>query len=214
MPWNRRHGNPLIKKLGSASRLDLLTDPVFSDTIPGGKGGGTVKVKIVERHGNTSEAVRAYVLEKTEALERFYDRIISVDAVLAVEKERQIADFHAHLTNRKVIHAHEDSSDMYASIDKAIDRLKRQLVKYKDVLKETRGDGARPAEAVGAEPTRPKEILRTETYFRKPMSPEEAALQLEAIEKGFLVFISSETDEVSIIYQRRDGNYGLIEPRR
>lgn len=173
-----------------------------------------MKVKIVERHGNSSDAIRAYVLEKTEGLERFYDRIISVDAVLSVEKERQIADFHAHLTNRKVIHAHEDSSDMYASIDKAIDRLKRQLVKYKDVLKETRGDEVRVAEAPTADQPRQKEILRTDTYFRKPMSPDEAALQLEAIEKGFLVFINAETDEVSIIYHRRDGNYGLIEPRR
>ena len=173
-----------------------------------------MKVKIVERHGNTSDAIRPYVLEKTEALERFYDRIISVDAVLSVEKERQIADFHAHLTNRKVINAHEDSSDMYASIDKAIDRLKRQLVKYKDVLKETRGDEVRAGEVQAEETTRQKEILRTDTYFRKPMSPEEAALQLEAIEKGFLVFINSETDEVGIIYHRRDGNYGLIEPKR
>ncbi len=173
-----------------------------------------MKVKIVERHGNTSDAIRAYVLEKTEGLERFYDRIISVDAVLSVEKERQLADFHAHLTNRKVIHAHEDSSDMYASIDKAIDRLKRQLVKYKDVLKETRGDETRAAEAPAAEKTHQKEIFRTDTYFRKPMSPDEAALQLEAIEKGFLVFINAETDEVNIIYHRRDGNYGLIEPRR
>ena len=173
-----------------------------------------MKVKIVERHGNTSDAIRAYVLAKTEGLERFYDRIISVDAVLSVEKERQIADFHAHLTNRKVIHAHEDSSDMYASIDKAIDRLKRQLVKYKDVLKETRGDETRVVEAPTADKPRQKEIFRTDTYFRKPMSPDEAALQLEAIEKGFLVFINAETDEVNIIYHRRDGNYGLIEPRR
>lgn len=191
-----------------------MTDPAFSDTIPLGRKEGDVKVKIVERHGNTSDAIRPYVLEKTEALERFYDRIISVDAVLSVEKERQIADFHAHLTNRKVINAHEDSSDMYASIDKAIDRLKRQLVKYKDVLKETRGDEVRADEVQAEETTRQKEILRTETYFRKPMSPEEAALQLEAIEKGFLVFINSETDEVGIIYHRRDGNYGLIEPKR
>jgi putative sigma-54 modulation protein len=173
-----------------------------------------MKVKIVERHGAASEALRAYVVNKTEALERYYDRIISVDAVLSVEKEREIADFHAHLTNRKVIHAHEDSSDMYASVDKAIDRLKRQLVKYKDLLKETRGGEGHALESSTTGRGNHKEILRTDTYFRKPMSPEEAALQLEAIEKGFLVFINAETDQVSIIYHRRDGNYGLIEPRR
>jgi putative sigma-54 modulation protein len=190
-----------------------LTDPSLSATIFWGKE-GDVKVKIVERHGTTSESIRAHVLEKTEALERFYDRIISVDAVLSVEKERQSADFHAHLMNRKVIKAHEESSDMYASIDKAIDRLKRQLVKYNDLLKDTRDGEVRPSEPAEAPEGNHKEIIRTDTYLRKPMSPEEAALQLEAIEKGFLVFINSENDEVSIMYHRRDGNYGLIEPRR
>lgn len=175
-----------------------------------------MKIKIAERHTDASEALRAYVIEKTEALERFFDRIVSVDVVLSVEKERQIADFHAHLTNRKLISAREESADMYASIDKAIDRLRRQLVKFKDQLHGVRDRGGAAAEAatstqgsVGA-----SQIIRTEAYFQKPMSPEEAALQLDAIEKEFLVFVNSETDQVAIIYHRRDGNFGLIEPQR
>ncbi|GAI11533.1 unnamed protein product [marine sediment metagenome] len=59
-----------------------------------------------------------------------------------------------------------------------------------------------------------KEILRTDIYFHKPMTPEEAVLQLEAIDKGFLVFINAETNRMSIIYHRRDGHYALIESRR
>ena len=150
-----------------------------------------MKVKIVERHMVPSAALRAYVVERANGLERYFDRIISIDGALSVEKERQIADFHAHLTNRKVIAAREESSDMYASIDKAIDRLKRQIVKYKDHLND-RGSTAFSA-------TRPpgidtdldhREIIRTNTYFQKPMSPEEAALQLDALEKDFLVFIN------------------------
>lgn len=175
-----------------------------------------MKVKIVERHTAPSDALRAYVVEKTEALERYFDRIISVDVVLSVEKERQIADFHAHLTNRKIIKAREKSSDMYASIDKAVDRLKRQLVRYKDHLREAKERGVEPprAKATVVGKVDHKEILRTDIHFHKPMSPEEAALQLEAIEKGFLVFINAETDQVNIIYHRHDGNYGLIEPRQ
>ncbi|MEW5826841.1 MAG: ribosome-associated translation inhibitor RaiA [Candidatus Bipolaricaulota bacterium] len=175
-----------------------------------------MKIKIAERHthGESSEALRSYVVEKTEALERFFDRIVSVDVVLTVEKERQIADFHAHLTNKKIITAREESTDMYASIDVAVDRLRRQLVKFKDQLGDVRGHGA-SRESVEVRTVAPeKQIIRTETRFMKPMTPEEAALQLEAIEKGFLVFVDSETDEVAIIYHRRDGNYGLIEPRR
>ncbi len=176
-----------------------------------------MKIKIAERHshGESSQALRTYVIEKTEALERFFDRIISVDVVLSAEKERQTADFHAHLTNKKIITAREESTDMYASIDKAVDRLRRQLVKFKDQLADVkeRGAGDDGESGIGGM-TLEKQIVRTETHFYKPMTPEEAALQLEAIEKGFLVFVDAETDEVAIIYHRRDGNYGLIEPRR
>ncbi len=175
-----------------------------------------MKIKIAGRHTAASEALRSYVVEKTEALERFFDRIVSVDVVLSVEKERQIADFHAHLTNRKLISAREESGDMYASIDKAIDRLRRQLVKFKDQLHEVRDRGGAATEAAtSAEGSADgKQVIRTEAYFQKPMSPDEAALQLDAVEKEFLVFVNSETDQVAIIYHRRDGNFGLIEPRR
>ena len=63
-----------------------------------------MKIKIAERHTHASDALRAYVVEKTESLERFFDRIVSVDVVLSVEKQRQIADLHAHLTNKKIRH--------------------------------------------------------------------------------------------------------------
>ncbi len=173
-----------------------------------------MKVKIVERHTGSSETLREYVLNKTEGLKRYFDRIISVDVVLSVEKERQIADFHAHLTNRKLIKAQEESSDMYASIDGAIDKLKRQLVKYKDHLNDHGGNTPVTEVDEDEQTSHRRGIVRTRTYFQKPMTPEEAALQLDALEKSFLVFIDSETDAVSVIYHRQDGDYGLIEPRR
>jgi putative sigma-54 modulation protein len=174
-----------------------------------------MKIKIAERHTSASGSLRSYVVEKTEALEKYFDRIISVDVVLSVEKQRQIADFHAHLTNKKVITAREESADMYASIDTAVDRLKRQLVKFKDQLQGVKDrTGASSQASDDAEAKAERQIVRTEAYFRKPITAEEAALQLDAIDKSFLVFIDVETDEVAIIYQRRDGDYGLIEPRR
>lgn len=176
-----------------------------------------VKIKIAGRRTDASEALRQYVLEKTKTLDRFFDRIVTVDIVLSVEKERHIADFRAHLTNRKVVVAREESGDMYASVDKAVDRLKRQLVKFKDQLQDVRtrsaGSSVQSAADDGKE-TDGREIIRTEAYFQKPMSPEEAALQLDAIDKDFLVFVNSETDQVAILFHRRDGNLGLIEPRR
>jgi putative sigma-54 modulation protein len=179
-----------------------------------------MKIKIAERHTHTgtSDALRAYVIEKTQGLERYFDRIISVDVVLSVEKERQIADFHAHLTNKKVITAREESTDMYGSIDKAMERLRRQLMKFKDHLNDVRERVSTSARAASLDDSEPqveeRRIIRSETHFYKPMTPEEATLQLDAIEKGFLVFVNAETDGVAIVYHRKDGNYGLIEPRR
>ena len=173
-----------------------------------------MKIKIAGRHTDASPKLRDYIIEKTEALERFFDRIVSVDVVLSVEKERHIADFHAHLTNRKTINAREESTDMYASIDTAIDRLKRQLLKFKDQLQDVRGRTAVTAHVEQSEETPEKRIIRSEAYFQKPMPVEEAALQLDAIDKEFLVFVDVDTDEIAIIYRRRDGHFGLIEPRR
>lgn len=172
-----------------------------------------MKIKISGRHTDASPALREYVIEKTEALERFFDRIVSVDVVLSVEKDRRIADFHAHLVNRKRINAREESTDMYASIDKAIDRLKRQLIKFKGQLKETKDRSAEADQSVD-ETEAERKIIRTEAYFQKPMAVEEAALQLDAVEREFLVFVNRETDQIAIIYRRQDGNLGLIEPRR
>jgi len=173
-----------------------------------------MKIKIAGRHTDASPTLRDYIIEKTEALERFFDRIVSVDVVLSVEKERHIADFHAHLTNRKTINAREESTDMYASIDTAIDRLKRQLVKFKDQLQEVRDRTTVDPHVEESEETPERRIIRSEAYFQKPMPVEEAALQLDAIDKEFLVFVDVDTDEIAIIYRRRDGNFGLIEPRR
>lgn len=171
-----------------------------------------MKIKIAERHATLTDSLRSHIRHKTEGLNRFYDRIISIDVMLSVEKERQIADFHAHLTNKKLIHAHEESPDMYASIDAALDHLKRQLVKRKDQLR-SRPSGE-PSLFKETEKTDHKKILRTDTYFHKPMSLEEAVLQLDAVEKNFLVFVNAADDELSILYHRDDGNYGLIVPKQ
>ncbi len=173
-----------------------------------------MKIKIAGHHTDAGPKIRDYIIEKTEGLERYFDRIVSVDVFLSVERERQIADFHAHLMNKKTINAREESTDMYVSIDTAIDRVKRQLVKFKDQLHDVR-DQQHVAKVEALSDEAPaKRIIRSETYFQKPMTAEEAALQLEAIDKEFLVFVDVDTDEIGIIYQRRDGNFGLIEPRR
>ncbi len=165
-----------------------------------------------------SEALNQYAVAKVEALSRYFDGIISVDIVMDVEKERQIVEMVAHLAKRKIVKASAESDDMYASIDEAVDKLKQQLKKYKDQLREKRPARQAAAQArqqALAEAQAPGEdnITYTKVYLRKPMTLEEARLQLESTnERNFLIFVDSERGGLQILYRHNDGRYELFEP--
>ena len=172
-----------------------------------------MKVRIVERYDSGSDSVRQYILKKVDSLSRYFDQIISIDAVLGVERGRHKVELVGHLVNRKIVKAEATTGDMYASIDEAVDTLQRQLVRYKEQLRVERKTGRPEPPPEPKDETSPR-IVRMETYFRKPMSAEEAALQLEASGKEFLVFFSAEDDAPAVIFKRGDGEYGLIVPHR
>jgi len=172
-----------------------------------------VKVRIVERYNSDSDTVKQYVLKKVDGLSRYFDQIVSIDAILEVERGRHKVELVGHLVNRKIVKAEAQTGDMYASVDQAIDKLQRQLVRYKEQLRVERKGGKPEATPPRSDPEAIK-IVRMETYFRKPMSPEEAALQLEASGRDFLVFFNAEDDSPAVIFRRGNGEYGLILPRR
>jgi putative sigma-54 modulation protein len=97
-----------------------------------------MKINVVERHMEVSDALRSYVISKVEGLERYFDGIISVDITMDVEKDRQIVELVAHLIKKKILKATGESNDMYISVDGAVDKLKRQLRRYKSRLREKR----------------------------------------------------------------------------
>jgi len=175
-----------------------------------------MKVKIEERHMEQSEPLREYAISKAGELEKFFDGIISVEVTMDVEKERRLVKIFAHLINKKIAKATAESDDMYVSIDSAIDKIERQLKKYNEKLKDKHKGEFDPELAEddpGPEKSSTKDIIKTDIYFKKPMSPDEAALQLESYHQDFLVFLNSTTDKVNIIYHRGDGQYGLIAPQ-
>ncbi|MGC9529708.1 MAG: ribosome hibernation-promoting factor, HPF/YfiA family [Candidatus Bipolaricaulaceae bacterium] len=173
-----------------------------------------MKVRIVERYDSDSNSVKDYALRKVDGLSRYFDQIISIEIVLDVEHERHKVDMVGHLVNRKIIKAEAVTDDMYASVDQAVDKLQRQLVRYKERLREERKSDGPPTATPQPKQQEFPNITRVETYFRKPMTPEEAALQLEASGREFLVFFNAQDDSPAVIYRRGDGEYGLILPRR
>jgi ribosome hibernation promoting factor len=119
-------------------------------------------------------------------------------------------------TKGPVLRARESSNDMKASIDMLVDKLERQASRYRDKRKRGpgRGNHAQTLEGTpGVGDDERQLIVKTKQFAVKPMTPEEAVLQLELIGHDFFVFQNADSSDVNVIYRRRDGNYGLIEPR-
>jgi len=178
-----------------------------------------MRLQVKGKNVEVSESIRDYAAEKLRRLERQLEDGAQVELELAVERNRSIADNHVAeatvWTRGPVLRARESSSDMKASIDQLADKLSRQVVRYRE--KRRRRNGHRTAEAAPAELDgeallEEAPIVKTKRFPVKPMTPEEAVLQLELIGHDFFVFRNSESLEVNVVYRRRDGAYGLIEP--
>ncbi len=169
-----------------------------------------MQIRIQERYVSGSGAIREYVQKKAEHLNRYFDKIISLDVILSVEKERHRAELIGHLVNRKVVKAVAETGDMYASIDQAMDKLQRQLVRYKEMLKEEpRRD--HPDFAGEEVPSTAPQIVRMEPELKKPMTPEEAVMELESSGKSFVVFYNREEgDTPAVLFHLGSGRYGMI----
>ncbi|MFQ5354326.1 MAG: ribosome hibernation-promoting factor, HPF/YfiA family [Thermodesulfobacteriota bacterium] len=173
-------------------------------------------VSVTFRHMDSSDALRKYAGEKSERIARFLSEPVEIHWVLSVEKIRHIADAVVS-ANGVTIKAQEATEDMYSAIDNVLDKLHIQVKKHKDRIKgHKNGDTAAkytPAsvEEVESAESQPQRIIMRENQFIKPMSVEEAAMQLDVAESEFLIFTDPDTSSVSVIYKKKGGDYGLIE---
>ena len=185
-------------------------------------------VMVKGRNMPVTEALERYATEKVERTAKFFDEEHSVaraEVELIHERNRsnpepEVADATLFI-NGTVLKAREASADMYASIDRMSDKLERQVRRYRGrQLDRWHGQRQRyeMAEAgpvfVEDEEEIEARIVRTKQFQMKPMNPEEAALQMELLGHAFFVFTNADTGEINVVYRRRDGNYGLIEPAR
>ncbi len=161
------------------------------------------------RHVTPDESLKRYVEEKLARLQKYVETPLDVHVVLSVERTyRQRIDVMFTL-NGVVINAHEVMDDMYAAVDRIIDKLEVRLKRFREKVKRYRE--AKP-KFVGAalEEEGPK-IFVTKPVDAKPMDPEEAAMQLTASGNNFIIFRGIERGNVCVMYKRKDGNYGLVE---
>ena len=196
------------------------------------------------RHMDASQAVREYAAEKLEKIRKYFNKDpISAHAVFAVERGfHHVADINITLPNGILINAKETTEDMYSSIDLATARIERQVRKWKEKIRDHKPHGGpvapfrelvipadeiepRPSASVDAAPHAPPStaapapspgfrVVKDETFTARSMKVEDAVMQLNLLGDELLVFTDAETQGISVLYRRKDGNYGLIETGR
>ena len=181
-----------------------------------------MQVNITFRNMFATEALRNHVEDKLgRVVDKYLDKVSEAHVTLSLERYLHHADINLHAG---IFHVRgkEKSEDMYASIDMAVDKIERQLKKYKERLKShkpahphSREAGTRVkheilGQADGQETA--SQVIRSNEFLARPMSIEEAVMQMDLLNNDFLVFTRPDTSEVSVVYRRKDGNYGVLHP--
>ncbi len=172
-----------------------------------------MQLTVTGRNLEVTDSLRAYAEEKLRRLTKYLENIVTVHVVLSVEKHRQITEVTLRVRDL-TIRAEESTEDLYSSIDLVMEKLERQILRYKEriVHHMARVGGRGEREAVVAGGGEAPRVVKTKRFAVKPAEVDEAILQMDLLGHAFYVFRNASTDEVNVVYRRRDGNYGLIEP--
>ena len=175
----------------------------------------SMKFIIVGRNIEVTLGLRAAVEEKIGKLDKYFNPDTEVHVTLSVEKERQKIEVTIPVKG-SIIRSEQVSNDMYVSIDLVEEVIERQLKKYRTklVTKQQNASAVFKQEFLDGAADEDEEIkiVRTKRFGMKPMYPEDACVQMELTGHDFFVFRNAETDEVNVVYKRKNNTYGLIEP--
>jgi putative sigma-54 modulation protein len=178
-----------------------------------------MQLSVTFRNMDTSEALKNYVQERTSRLTKYIDKPLETQVTLSVQKFRQTADVIINANGIRIA-GQEAHEDMYAAVDLVMDKIERQVKKYKGKIRKHKPSQGRELrwrretyQPESFEDDREPVVVKTENYFIKPMSVDEAAMQMDLSQQEFLVFNNASTQTVNVLYRRKDGNYGLIVPQ-
>jgi putative sigma-54 modulation protein len=179
------------------------------------KGVELMKVIVTGRNLVITDAIREQVEKKLGKFDKMFKSDIEAHATFSVQKNKHIVEVTIPLKDGAIFRAEGITDDMYMSIDEAVDRISRQMRKHKTKIERRfhAGDSIRFEEI--PEPTetyKEQSIVKTKRFGVKPMMPEEAVLQMELLGHDFFVFLNGDTEEINVVYKRKDGDFGIIEP--
>ena len=180
------------------------------------KGLDIMKFIISGRNIDITDGLRSAVEDKLGKLEKFFTDDTEIHVTLSVEKERQKIEVTIPVKGN-IIRSEQVSNDMYVSIDLVEEIIERQLRKYRKKIIDKKQNAGTFQQAFMEkdfedENTNEIKIIRTKKFGFKPMYPEDACVQMELLGHDFYVFCNAESDEVNVVYRRKNGTFGLIEP--
>jgi putative sigma-54 modulation protein len=155
--------------------------------------------------------IRSYAEEKIHKAETYFNRIIEAHMILSAEKHRRIAEV-TLIAKRAKFHAREETEDIYASIDGVMEKVDTQLRRHKEKVRDRKHQSKENLFSVEEESEEEPQIIKVDKFASKPMTLQEAVEQIMHSNDDFLMFSNSETDQVNVVYKRKDGNYGWLEP--
>ncbi len=175
-----------------------------------------MQTSVTFKNLDSSDTLKSYVEEKLDRFDRLLDNPAEANVVLSVEKFRHMAEINI-IGDRLSIIGKEETIDMYSAIDMVLDKLEKQIKKSKEKIRERRSSAKALNKGMLAEEINlPEEELELQVKVKhieyKPMHVEEAVLQLDLLNDNFLVFTNARSDQVNVLYRRKDGHYGLIQP--
>lgn len=174
-----------------------------------------MKFTITGKNITLTEGLKNQVTSKLSKLEKYFTPETEVIVTFSVEKDRQRVEVTIPVKGN-IIRSEQESNDMYASIDMVEETIERQMRKYKTKIVEKHQSGSNLQKAFVENDYDDEEgsirIVRNKKFDCKPMYPEDACVQMELLGHSFYVFFNAENEEVNVVYRRKDGAFGLIEP--
>lgn len=174
-----------------------------------------MKINYTARHTKVTDDVREYCEKRIQSLEKLLGHPIDADVLLAVEKYRQKVEINLK-TKMANLNTVEETHDMSSSLVGAFDHLEKRVKKEREKLRERKRRRIKDVETYSLpveKGERPKRVIRSQSYTMKPISVEEALAQLDTSKEEVLLFRTVATENWAVLYRRKDGNYGLIEPK-
>lgn len=165
------------------------------------------------RNLDITPALKTYAEDKLSKFDRYLSNITEAVVTLSIQKYRHKAEVLLK-ANGMLIQAEGVTGEIYSSIDEVVEKLQRQVKKFKGKTRASRkGEGkAKEAPPVELSPEKTVAIIKRKRFAMKPMTPEEAAMQMDLLDKNFFVFTNDQSGDINVIYRRNDGDFGLIEP--